>query len=218
MSDTALTSAADLTAGDFRDLIRRKLAAKESQLGQTEESIKKYVAVLPPSSNTSAAPQRVAMARFQNRLGPPAAGAAASAAAGGYHQQQDNRAPMRARLGPRVDEEEDNWAPPQARGGLLSRVVVEQKSRDEVLAEKKATENKKETQRNRRMFGNLMGTLQKFRQDENRVKDKEQKKREIEKKIEEKTEKEREEARSMKRELFHEKRKQQHEIKVLQVR
>ena len=72
-------------------------------------------------------------------------------------------------------------------------------------------------QRNRRMFGNLLGTLQKFKQDENRVKDREQKKRDIEKKIEEKTEKEKEEAKRTKNELFSEKKKQEHEIKILQV-
>lgn len=68
------------------------------------------------------------------------------------------------------------------------------------------------------MFGNLLGTLQRFRQDETRVKEREQKKREIEKKIDEKTEKEREEAIKQKKELFSEREKQQHEIKVLQVR
>lgn len=67
------------------------------------------------------------------------------------------------------------------------------------------------------MFGNLLGTLQKFKQDETRVKDREMKKREIEKKIDEKTEKEKEEANRTKNELFSEKRKQQNEIKILQV-
>ena len=36
------------------------------------------------------------------------------------------------------------------------------------------------------MFGNLLGTLQKFKQDETQVKVREQKKKEVEKKIEEK--------------------------------
>jgi hypothetical protein len=67
------------------------------------------------------------------------------------------------------------------------------------------------------MFGNLLGTLQKFRQDENRVKESVQKKRQVEQKIEEKTEKEKEEAKRTKIELFSEKKKQQHEIRVLQV-
>ena len=67
------------------------------------------------------------------------------------------------------------------------------------------------------MFGNLLGTLQKFKQDEKRVTDREQKKREVEKKIEEKTEKEKEEAKRTKYELFSEKKKQQQEIKMLQV-
>merc|ERR1719429_822190 len=101
--------------------------------------------------------------------------------------------------------------------GVMSRVVVEKKSRDDALAEEGQKMDKKEKQRNRRMFGNLLGTLQKFKQDENRVKAREQKKREVEKKIEEKTEKEKEEAKRTKNELFSEKRKQQQEIKMLQI-
>jgi len=68
------------------------------------------------------------------------------------------------------------------------------------------------------MFGSLLGTLQKFRQDETRVKEREAKKKEIEKKIDEKTEREKEEARRKKQDLYSDKRKQQHELKILQVK
>jgi pinin len=68
------------------------------------------------------------------------------------------------------------------------------------------------------MFGSLlMGTLQKFRQDETKIKDRELKKREIELKIEEKTEKERDDAKRKKMELFSEREKKKHELRVLQV-
>lgn len=67
------------------------------------------------------------------------------------------------------------------------------------------------------MFGSILGTLQKFRADENKVKDRELKKRQIEKKIELKTEKEREDAKREKRELIENRWKGQRELKVLQV-
>ena len=73
-------------------------------------------------------------------------------------------------------------------------------------------------QRNKRMFGNLLGTLQKFRQDETKIKDREQKKRKIEEKIEEKSVKEREDAKLKKKELFTEREKKKHELKVLEVK
>ena len=126
---------------------------------------------------------------------------------------------MESRLGPKVTENEQEE--PEKKS-VQSRVVVEskieQKSRDEVLAEETQKMDKKEKQRNRRMFGNLLGTLQKFKQDENRVKERDQKKREIEAKIDEKTEKEKEEAKRTKYELFSEKKKQQQEIRMLQVK
>ena len=63
----------------------------------------------------------------------------------------------------------------------------------------------------------MLGTLQKFRQDENKIKDRELKKREIELKIEEKTEKEKDDAKRKKHELFTERDKQKQELRVLQV-
>ena len=72
-------------------------------------------------------------------------------------------------------------------------------------------------QRSKRMFGNLLGTLQRFKQDENKIKDREQKKRKIEEKIEEKTVKEREDAKKKKFELFTEREKKKHELKILEV-
>ena len=116
--------------------------------------------------------------------------------------------------GPKVHDDHDE----DMRPSIMSRVVVEsQKSRDEALAEENEKMGKREKQRNRRMFGNLLGTLQKFKQDETRVKAREQKKRDVEKKIEEKTEKEKEEAKRSKQELYSEKKKQQLEIQMLQI-
>merc|ERR1719384_1134711 len=97
----------------------------------------------------------------------------------------------------------------------MSRIVVEQKSREDALAEQK--QEKKETQRNKRMFGSILGTLQRFRADESKDKDRDLKKRKIEAKIDQKTEKEKEEAIRQKKELFEDKRKKEKEIKVLQV-
>merc|ERR1711944_330744 len=91
------------------------------------------------------------------------------------------------------------------RGSVMSRIVVEQKSREDALAEQKI--DKKETQRNRRMFGSILGTLQKFRTDESKVKDRELKKRKIEAKIDQKTEQEREDAIRQKKELFEDKKR-----------
>ena len=67
------------------------------------------------------------------------------------------------------------------------------------------------------MFGSILGTLQKFRADETKDKDREQKRRKIETKIDQKTEKERAEAIKQKQELFEDKKKKEMEIKVLQV-
>jgi hypothetical protein len=76
--ESSLTVAGDLSAstGDFRELIQKKLAEKKNQLGETEESIKKYVrpivnAMQPPLVPEGAggaealAPSQQPMARYE---------------------------------------------------------------------------------------------------------------------------------------------------------
>uniref|UniRef100_T1HKQ8 Pinin_SDK_memA domain-containing protein n=1 Tax=Rhodnius prolixus TaxID=13249 RepID=T1HKQ8_RHOPR len=70
--------------------------------------------------------------------------------------------------------------------------------------------------RNRRMFGALIGHIQKFRQEENRLKEKERKKAEVEKKVEEAALREKEELKKKRQELFTSRRQQQQEIRQLE--
>lgn len=191
---------------DFRHVIEEKIKAKKHALDNTEQNLKKYSVLREPSNNANSGaiasqPNRGPRGSIRGRLGP----------------QVTHKPSIESRLGPKVQENEaveDEIYEPT----VLSRVVVEQqKSRDEALAEETQKMNKKDKQRNRRIFSNLLGTLQKFKQDETRMKPKEQKKREVEKKIEEKTEREKEEAKRNKSELFSEKKKQQQEIRMLQV-
>jgi len=203
----------DESVTDFRSVIEEKIKLKKSALDQTEQHLKKF-SILRENNGTQF-PNDSAISRqnsernqnFQNRgsvrgrLGPP----------------PNSRLSLESRLGPKVQDYEP-FDDDEGGKSILSRVVVgPEKSRDEAVAEETKKMDKKEKTRNRRMFGNLLGTLQKFKQDEKRVTDREQKKREIEKKIEEKTEKEKEEAKRTKYELFSEKKKQQQEIKMLQI-
>jgi len=191
----------DESVTDFRNLIEEKLKAKQDALGQTEAHLKKF-SIIRELNNRGGGRGGGSV---RGRLGPPP------------RNSNSNRQPLGSRLGPRLSNVQDEDDLEMEQVGVMSRVVVEKKSRDDALAEEGQKMDKKEKQRNRRMFGSLLGTLQKFKQDENRVKDRELKKREIEKKIEEKTEKEKEEAKRTKNELFTEKKKQEHEIRILKV-
>ncbi|XP_025834673.1 pinin-like, partial [Agrilus planipennis] len=74
----------------------------------------------------------------------------------------------------------------QAQKGLISKVIVtprEVPSRQEALAAQ--SKDVKSKERNRRMFGALLGTLQKFQQEETKLKQREEKRAQLEKKIEE---------------------------------
>ena len=94
-------------------------------------------------------------------------------------------------------------------------ILQEVKSREETIEEQKT--DRKNTDRNKRMFGALVGTLQKFNKEEIKKKDVTEKKKVVELKVEERTEKEKEEIKNRKRELFSEQKKKKKDIQIIQI-
>ncbi|XP_017139809.1 pinin isoform X2 [Drosophila miranda] len=97
---------------------------------------------------------------------------------------------------------------------INSRVIRELPSRKEVV-EAQGTDSES-IARNRRMFGSLIGTLQKFCQEESRLKIKEDKKAEIEKKLERQELQERAMLRKERETLFLNKKRKQFEVRALE--
>ncbi|KAG8235691.1 hypothetical protein J437_LFUL014035 [Ladona fulva] len=125
-----------------------------------------------------------------------------------------------------ADEEEFSSRP-----AVPSRVIAtprETKSRQEVLAAQSADSQSKA--RNRRMFGALLGTLQKFQQEETRLREKffqyiylqsphrEEKRARVEKKLEDAARREREELRRERQELFLDRKRKQAEIRKIELK
>lgn len=109
-----------------------------------------------------------------------------------------------------VNEEEE------VKPRISSRVIREQPSREDIVAAQGGDEQTKA--RHRRIFGSLLGTLQKFCQEESRLKSKEEKKAQIEKKLEEQQKKEREVMRKEKQNLFSDRKKQQLVIRAMEIK
>lgn len=99
---------------------------------------------------------------------------------------------------------------------IYSRVIKEQPTRQEIVAAQ--TGDEKSRARNRRIFGSLLGTLQKFSQEESKLKSKEEKKAQIEKKLEEQQKVERENLRKEKQCLYTDRKRQQFEIRALETK
>ncbi|XP_058980355.1 pinin-like [Musca domestica] len=99
---------------------------------------------------------------------------------------------------------------------LNSRVIRELPTRQEIL--KAQCSDSESIARNRRMFGALLGTLNKFCQEESRLKQKEERKAQIEKKLEEQEVHERESLKKERQSLFHYRKCKQIEIKSLEER
>ena len=141
---------------DFRSVLEDRLNAKKSELGETEQSLKKFVGSSSrqslPTKGTSDAPDR--LPSFRGRLGPAVSVRGGGRGGNAVQNVGDKRLRLGARLGPRVsesldDDDDDSKAngfggEVTGRGSVMSRIVVEQKSREDALAEQKV--DKKETQ------------------------------------------------------------------------
>lgn len=99
---------------------------------------------------------------------------------------------------------------------VSSRVHKEQPSREYILATQAGDEQSRA--RNKRMFGSLLGTLQKFCQEESKLKPTEEKKAKIEQKLEQQEALEKEKVRIEKQSLFGERKRKQLEIKLLEIK
>ncbi|XP_050540890.1 pinin [Daktulosphaira vitifoliae] len=118
-----------------------------------------------------------------------------------------------------VDEEDDDDNLCTPKKTLQSQVMLSSKimkSRTEVLAAQQGDQVTKE--RNRRMFGSLLGTLQRFKKEETQLKDKEEKKAKIERRLEEEAIKEKESLVMKKRELFMQRKQQKRDIKNIEIK
>ena len=103
-----------------------------------------------------------------------------------------------------------------AKPKINSRIIREMPTRQEIVAAQGSDAASRA--RNRRMFGSLLGTLQKFCQEESRLKQKEEKKAQIEKKLEDQQLQEREIMKKERQDLFTNRKRQQMEIKMLELK
>jgi len=189
---------------DLRQHLEGQLTAKKNALNETEETLRKYVG--------DRAVDGMGGRPGRGRNGPFTPG-----------RELVRSKSMAERLGNKPNDQERNGMGENGHGdpedvvnkSVMSRVVKEIKSREETLEEQKS--DKKVVDRNRRMFGALVGTLQRFNKEEIKKKDVLEKKKVVEKKVEEKTEREKEEIKNKKRELFDEQKKKKKDIQVLQI-
>lgn len=123
--------------------------------------------------------------------------------------KQETKSVFSRLSGPPSSRDEDNIKPK-----LNSRIIRELPTKEEIV-EAQGTDPASRA-RNRRMFGSLLGTLQKFCQEESRLKQKEQKKAQIEKKLEDQQNQEREIMKKERQNLYNTRKRQQMEIKMLE--
>ena len=127
-----------------------------------------------------------------------------------------------SRLSARVPSNNDDSADEDdsvVKPAVSSRVIAtprEIPSRQEVIRRERIDERSR--QRNKRMFGALLGTLQKFRQEETKLKAKEDKKAEVEARVEEARRREKEELRRERQQLFLLRKRQLAEVRALEAK
>ncbi|KAK4321335.1 hypothetical protein Pmani_007855 [Petrolisthes manimaculis] len=132
------------------------------------------------------------------------------------HHHQDLRTEIhgdsRSRRVQEVAEADDKMPKPSL-ASFVARPVCDNKSRTEAAAE--LTKDRATLDRSRRMFGVVLGTLKKFKNDEAKQKDKEEQRAAIERKLEEKGRVEKEELRRERLELFNLRKERQAQIRRL---
>lgn len=104
----------------------------------------------------------------------------------------------------------------EAKPKLNSRIIRELPTKEEIVEAQGSDPASRA--RHRRMFGSLLGTLQKFCQEESRLKQKEEKKAQIEKKLEEQQVQERKNMKRERESLYNNRKRQQLEIKMLETK
>lgn len=111
------------------------------------------------------------------------------------------------------DDEIEDYQRPKVSSRVISKEQIT--SREDALA-MQARNN--DLARNKRMFGSLLGTLQKFQKEESRLKPKEDKKAQIEKKLEEQELLEKEKMKQEKEVLMADKKRKQLEIRAIEIK
>jgi len=115
------------------------------------------------------------------------------------------------------DEDEDDDLPHKP--ALQSSVIAtpkDTKSRQEAIAEQQSVGGGNATGRNRRMFGLLLGTLVKFKEDERTKEQQAEKRKAVELKLEEKQREERDRLKRERFQLFSDRRQQQVKLRALE--
>ncbi|XP_032521212.1 pinin isoform X2 [Danaus plexippus] len=196
--------------------LRAQLESEKSNLFKIDENIKKIV-------QTSG--------RFTDRFngtGDYARGGLRGAARNNYSDLSNhfkNDDPLKrkhetktvfSRLSARVQDSDGEEEVPDKRARVHSTVCKELPTRAAVL--RAQGDDEQARTRNRRIFGSLLGTLQKFKQEEIVLQTKEEKKAQVEKKIEEQAKLEKEREQKQRRTLFAEREHKKATIKALEAK
>ncbi|XP_028409591.1 pinin-like [Dendronephthya gigantea] len=201
-----------MAAKEVVSSLQREVELAKEGLKNVDENIKKLTGRDPSEARGPAGNRRIVVKRnFGERVGGPP-------------QKRFNAGNTFNRLGPRGndrnnrrfgqlesdgEEEEDDGKKPTLQSSIVATPTPSRQQQE-------AKTDKKTQTRNKRMFGVLLGTLQKFKENSTKEAARERKRKQIEKKLEEAAIQEREQAIRKKKELFVARREQQTKLEELE--